>query len=54
MTVVGEKDIEVVLVAQVEAAISGPRSIVDLQHPSLIDFHTDRMQRFFMALPLIG
>lgn len=54
VTVVGEKDIQEVLIAQIEAALSGPRSVKDLQPPLLIDLDTDRMQRFFMAMPLIG
>lgn len=54
MPVVGEKDIEVVLVAQTEAAVNGPRSVIDLQPPLLIDLHADGMQRFFMTLPLVG
>ena len=52
MTVIGEKDIEVVLVAQIEAAVSGPRSVKDL-HPSLLDVHTDWVQLFSVALPLV-
>lgn len=54
MTVVGEKDVQGVLAAQIEAAVSGPGSVEDLQPPLLVDLHADRMQRFFMALPLIG
>ena len=54
VAVAGEKDLEVVLVAQIEAAVDGPGSVEDLQPPLLVELHADRMQRFFMALPLIG
>lgn len=54
VTVVGEKNLKVVLVAQVEAAMSGPRSVNDVQPPLLIDLHADGMQRLSMAQPLIG
>ncbi len=54
VTVVGEMDVQVVLVVQVEAALHRSRSVVDLQPPLLIDLHADRKQRLFTALPLKG
>lgn len=53
-TVIGEEDLKVVLVAQIEAAMSGPRSVKDVQPPLLIDLHADGMQRLSTAQPLIG
>lgn len=51
VTVVGENDIQVALVAQIEAAEGWPRSVKDLQPPLVVDLHADRKQRFLMALP---
>lgn len=50
--VIGKKDIYVVLVAQIEAAVRRPRSVKDMQSP-LFDLHAHGLQLVFMALPLV-
>lgn len=42
ITVVGKKDVQLFLVGQIEAALSGTRSVVNLQ-PLFINLNADRM-----------